>query len=104
MTMEYRRVAHTLSLIALRDRRHLRAFTPLAVAGHISLFPLLFTPAGKVDLKRCTNELRADGQGRISSQDHLHQLMAYHLPDGVRSPRSGVWVLMAFYPQLLQSH
>ncbi|QPG95685.1 glycosyl transferase [Epichloe festucae Fl1] len=31
-------------LIALRDRRHLGAFRPLAVAGHVSLFPLLFTP------------------------------------------------------------
>lgn len=31
------------SLIALQDRRHLGAFRPLAVAGHISLFPLLFT-------------------------------------------------------------
>ncbi|GAO18220.1 hypothetical protein UVI_02022860 [Ustilaginoidea virens] len=33
------------SLIALRDRRHLGSFRPLAVAGHVSLFPLLFTPA-----------------------------------------------------------
>ena len=33
------------SLIALQDRRHLSAFRPLAVAGHVSLFPLLFTPA-----------------------------------------------------------
>ncbi|KAG6088688.1 glycosyl transferase [Claviceps sp. LM218 group G6] len=33
------------SLLALRDRRHLGAFRPLAVAGHVSLFPLLFTPA-----------------------------------------------------------
>lgn len=33
------------SLIALQDRRHLGAFRPLAVAGHVSLFPLLFTPA-----------------------------------------------------------
>lgn len=33
------------SLIALRDRRHLGAFRPLIVAGYISLFPLLFTPA-----------------------------------------------------------
>jgi alpha-1,3-glucosyltransferase len=33
------------SLIALRDRRYLGAFRPLAVAGHVSLFPLLFTPA-----------------------------------------------------------
>ncbi|KAL6885317.1 family 57 glycosyltransferase [Trichoderma longibrachiatum] len=33
------------SLIALRDRRHLGAFRPLIVAGHISLFPLIFTPA-----------------------------------------------------------
>ena len=32
------------SLIALQDRRHLGAFRPLAVAGHVSLFPLLFTP------------------------------------------------------------
>lgn len=31
------------SLVALRDRRHLGAFRPLAVAGHVSLFPLLFT-------------------------------------------------------------
>ncbi|KAK0621335.1 dolichyl glycosyltransferase [Bombardia bombarda] len=33
------------SLIALKDRRHLSAFRPLAVAGHVSLFPLLFTPS-----------------------------------------------------------
>lgn len=33
------------SLIALKDRRHLSAFRPLAVAGHVALFPLLFTPA-----------------------------------------------------------
>ncbi|EGX96930.1 dolichyl glycosyltransferase [Cordyceps militaris CM01] len=33
------------SLIALQDRRHLSTFRPLAVAGHVSLFPLLFTPA-----------------------------------------------------------
>ncbi|KAM0451656.1 hypothetical protein ACHAPV_009895 [Trichoderma viride] len=33
------------SLIALTDRRHLSAFRPLIVAGHVSLFPLLFTPA-----------------------------------------------------------
>ncbi|KAI1261208.1 glycosyltransferase family 57 protein [Xylariaceae sp. FL1019] len=33
------------SLIALKDRRHLSAFRPLAVAGHVSLFPLLFTHA-----------------------------------------------------------
>ncbi|KAI3337626.1 glycosyltransferase family 57 protein [Xylariaceae sp. AK1471] len=33
------------SLIALKDRRHLSAFRPLAVSGHVSLFPLLFTPA-----------------------------------------------------------
>ncbi|KAI0901951.1 glycosyltransferase family 57 protein [Annulohypoxylon nitens] len=33
------------SLIALQDRRHLSAFRPLAVSGHVSLFPLLFTPA-----------------------------------------------------------
>jgi len=34
-----------MSLIALKDRRYLGAFKPLAVAGHVSLFPLLFTPA-----------------------------------------------------------
>lgn len=33
------------SLIALKDRRYLGAFRPLAVAGHVSLFPLLFTTA-----------------------------------------------------------
>ena len=33
------------SLLALRDRRYLSAFRPLAVAGHVSLFPLLFTAA-----------------------------------------------------------
>jgi alpha-1,3-glucosyltransferase len=33
------------SLVALRDRRYLGAFRPLAVAGHVSLFPLLFTAA-----------------------------------------------------------
>ena len=31
------------SLLALKDRRYLGAFRPLAVAGHISLLPLLFT-------------------------------------------------------------
>lgn len=31
------------SLVALKDRRHLGAFRPLAVAGHVALFPLLFT-------------------------------------------------------------
>lgn len=39
------------SLLALKDRRYLTAFRPLAVAGHVSLFPLLFTEqewAGKV--------------------------------------------------------
>jgi len=30
------------SLLALKDRRYLGAFRPLAVAGHVSLFPLLF--------------------------------------------------------------
>ena len=33
------------SLVALKDRRSLGAFRPLAVAGHVSLFPLLFTAA-----------------------------------------------------------
>lgn len=33
------------SLIALQDRRYLGAFRPLAVAGHVSLFPLIFTAA-----------------------------------------------------------
>lgn len=33
------------SLIALKDRRYLGAFRPLAVSGHVSLFPLLFTTA-----------------------------------------------------------
>lgn len=33
------------SLIALKDRRYFGAFRPLAVAGHVSLFPLIFTPA-----------------------------------------------------------
>jgi len=33
------------SLIALKDRRYLGVFRPLAVAGHVSLFPLLFTSA-----------------------------------------------------------
>ncbi len=32
------------SLLALKNRRYLSAFRPLAVAGHVSLFPLLFTP------------------------------------------------------------
>lgn len=31
------------SLVALKDRRYLGAFRPLAVSGHVSLFPLLFT-------------------------------------------------------------
>jgi len=30
-------------LLCLRDRRHLGAFRPLAIAGHVSLFPLLYT-------------------------------------------------------------
>lgn len=38
------------SLVALRDRRHLGAFRPLAVAGNVSLFPLLFT-AGEFPVK-----------------------------------------------------
>lgn len=33
------------SLVALKNRRYLGAFRPLAVAGHVSLFPLLFTAA-----------------------------------------------------------
>lgn len=33
------------SLLAIRDRSHLASFRPLAVAGHVSLFPLLFTAA-----------------------------------------------------------
>jgi alpha-1,3-glucosyltransferase len=33
------------SLIALKDRRYFGAFKPLAVAGHVALFPLLFTYA-----------------------------------------------------------
>ena len=33
------------SLLALKDRRYLGAYRPLAVAGHVSLFPLLFTAA-----------------------------------------------------------
>lgn len=32
------------SLLALKDRRYLGAFRPLTIAGHVSLFPLLFTP------------------------------------------------------------
>jgi alpha-1,3-glucosyltransferase len=31
------------NLIALKDRRYFGAYRPLAVAGHVSLFPLLFT-------------------------------------------------------------
>ncbi|CAI6085498.1 unnamed protein product [Clonostachys chloroleuca] len=38
-------VIFPFSLIALRDRRHFGAFKPLTVAGHVSLFPLLFTSA-----------------------------------------------------------
>jgi alpha-1,3-glucosyltransferase len=30
------------SLLCIRDRRHFAAYMPLAVAGHVSLFPLLF--------------------------------------------------------------
>jgi len=33
------------SLLALKDRRYLGASGPLAVSGHVSLFPLLFTAA-----------------------------------------------------------
>ncbi|KAI5779723.1 dolichyl pyrophosphate Glc1Man9GlcNAc2 alpha-1,3-glucosyltransferase [Geopyxis carbonaria] len=36
-------VLFPFSLLALRDRRYFSAFRPLAVAGHVSLFPLLFT-------------------------------------------------------------
>lgn len=32
------------SLLAVKNRRYLGAFRPLAVAGHVSIFPLLFTP------------------------------------------------------------
>ncbi|KAJ9257300.1 CAZyme family GT57 [Paecilomyces variotii] len=38
------------SLIAIKDRRYFGAFKPLAVAGHVSLFPLLFT-AGEFPIK-----------------------------------------------------
>jgi len=31
------------SLLAVKDRRYLGAFRPLAISGHVSLFPLLFT-------------------------------------------------------------
>lgn len=31
------------TLLCLHDRRHLGAFRPLAVAGHVSLFPLIYT-------------------------------------------------------------
>lgn len=33
------------SLVALKDRSYFASFRPLAVAGHVSLFPLLFTVA-----------------------------------------------------------
>ena len=33
------------SLLAIKDRSYLASFRPLAVAGHVSLFPLLFTAA-----------------------------------------------------------
>ena len=33
------------SFMAIKDRRYLGAFRPLAVAAHVSLFPLLFTAA-----------------------------------------------------------
>ncbi|KIX03771.1 uncharacterized protein Z518_07324 [Rhinocladiella mackenziei CBS 650.93] len=33
------------SLLAVKDRSYLASFRPLAVAGHVSLFPLLFTAA-----------------------------------------------------------
>ncbi|KAK5378923.1 glycosyl transferase [Exophiala xenobiotica] len=33
------------SLVAIKDRSYLASFRPLAVAGHVSLFPLLFTSA-----------------------------------------------------------
>ncbi|KAI5849059.1 glycosyl transferase [Tricharina praecox] len=36
-------VIFPFSLLALKDRRYFGAFRPLAVAGHVSLFPLLFT-------------------------------------------------------------
>jgi alpha-1,3-glucosyltransferase len=36
-------VIFPISFLALRDRRILAAFVPLAVAGYISLFPLIFT-------------------------------------------------------------
>lgn len=38
-------VVTPFSLLALKDRRYLGAFRPLAVACHVSLFPLLFTAA-----------------------------------------------------------
>jgi len=39
----YRQFLTHHSLLALKDRRYFGAFRPLAVAGHVSLFPLLFT-------------------------------------------------------------
>lgn len=33
------------SLLAIKDRSYLASFRPLAIAGHVSLFPLLFTAA-----------------------------------------------------------
>src|SRR5439155_2884250 len=59
------------SLLALKDRRYLGAFRPLAVAGHVSLFPLLFATAGRfLKYANCAWLTRV----RISNQDYLHNL------------------------------
>lgn len=38
------------SLLSLKDRRYFTAFCPLAIAGYISFFPLIFTPLGHLFL------------------------------------------------------
>jgi alpha-1,3-glucosyltransferase len=68
------------SLLALKDRRYLGAFRPLAVAGHVSLFPLLFTTAGKFEnLRSLLIDVLTDPL-RISYQDSVHHLLANSLP------------------------
>src|SRR5256885_12356459 len=65
------------SLLALKNRRYLGAFRPLAVAGHVSLFPLLFDTAGRfLKYVNCAQLTRV----RISNQDYLHNILAGSLP------------------------
>lgn len=79
------------SLLAVRDRRYLGAFRPLAVSGHVSLFPLLFTPAGKTNQFMHAVAL-CSHVDRISNQDSVYYLLAYYFLNDFRSTSTGVWL------------